>query len=167
MPEIALRKAFQAFLFFSPRCTRLNKVFLLGWIETKATQGFKRQTTMPLTSDEQTLWEIFHPYAWEQELRANNEHFRFSHYTRAESALNIIDSKRFWMRKTNCMSDFTEVEHGINCIVNTYNKTKSGIKFQATLNEIFDGFTSRIAPLFNRWIPSIKLDTYIACFSVH
>jgi len=30
MPEIALRKAFQAFLFFSPRCTRLNKVFLLG-----------------------------------------------------------------------------------------------------------------------------------------
>jgi hypothetical protein len=65
------------------------------------------------------------------------------------------------------MSDFTEVEHGINCIVNTYNKTKSGIKFQATLNEIFDGFTSRIAPLFNRWIPSIKLDTYIACFSVH
>lgn len=124
---------------------------------------------MPPTTDQQKLWQIFYPYAWEQESLAKDRQFRFAHYTRAESALKIIHTKRFWLRKTNCMSDFTEVEHGINCIINTYNKhkTKSGAKFQAVLNGIFPGFTSRIEPLFNRWIPSMKFDTYITCFSVH
>jgi hypothetical protein len=96
-----------------------------------------------------------------------NETFRFAHYTRAESALKILREKRFWMRKANCMTDFLEVEHGINCIVNTYNKTSSGARFTKTLNEIFEGINSRIEPLFNTWIPSLKRDTYIACFSVH
>jgi hypothetical protein len=36
---------------------------------------------------------------------------RFVHYTTAEAALKIISSKRVWMRNTQCMIDFREVQH--------------------------------------------------------
>ena len=123
---------------------------------------------MLLTSDEQKLWEIFRPYAREQELLAKSENFRFAHYTSAESAIKILhQSKRLWLRKANCMKDFSEVEQGLDDILETYNHSKQGARFRATLNEIFDGFTSRLELRFNSWIPSIKANTYIACFSAH
>lgn len=39
---------------------------------------------------------------------------RFSHYTSAQSSINILDSKRFWMRNSSSMNDFMEVRHGLN-----------------------------------------------------
>ena len=122
---------------------------------------------MPLTPDEQKLWQIFHPYAWEHELLAKNQSYRFAHYTRAESLFKILQTGRFWLRKTNCMNDFTEVQHGLNCLVTTYNKTDAGTRFKTTLNDIFTGFTSRVEALFNGWLRSILHNIYIACFSVH
>jgi len=80
---------------------------------------------MLLTSDEQKLWEIFRPYAREQELLAKSENFRFAHYTSAESAIKILhQSKRLWLRKANCMKDFSEVEQGLDDILETYNHSK-------------------------------------------
>jgi hypothetical protein len=122
---------------------------------------------MQLTPDQQRLWRIFHPKAAQEESRIVNDKTRFVHYTRAESALSIIRNKQLWMRKTTCMSDFTEVEHGLNCLATAYNSSESGNKFKSTLNYIFDGFTTSIEQLFNSWIPSIKLHTYISCFSEH
>jgi hypothetical protein len=37
---------------------------------------------------------------------------RFAHYTSSEAALNIIQTKRLWMRSTTCMIDFSEVTRG-------------------------------------------------------
>ena len=122
---------------------------------------------MPLTEDEQKLWQIFHPQACKEEEEAKKTGFIFAHYTRAESALKILQSQRFWLRKANCMTDFTEVLHGLDCLGKTYNRTKAGERFKKTINAIFPGFTSRVEPLFNRFIPSIRDNTYIACFSVH
>jgi hypothetical protein len=123
---------------------------------------------MALSSDEQKLWEIFHPYAWEQEVLAKSENSRFAHYTSAESAIEILhQSKRLWLRKANCMRDFSEVESGLDSILETYNRSKEGLRFRETLNELFDGFTSRVETHFNSWIPSIKANTYITCFSAH
>ena len=41
---------------------------------------------------------------------------RFVHYTTAEAALKIIDSKRVWMRNTMCMADYREVQHGFEML---------------------------------------------------
>jgi Protein of unknown function (DUF2971) len=122
---------------------------------------------MQPSSDQKRLWEIFHPKAAEEETRILKNDVRFVHYTRAENALQILRDKQLWMRKTKCMADFTEVEHGLNCLLNAYNRTESGKRFQLTLNSIFDGFSKRIEDLFNNWIPAIKFDTFITCFSEH
>jgi hypothetical protein len=121
---------------------------------------------MQLTPDQQRLWQIFHPRATEEEARIRDTKVRFVHYTSAEAALNIFRNKHFWMRKTTCMSDFTEVQHGLYCLANAYS-SESGNKFKSALNYIFEGFSQNIEELFNSWIPSIKLDTYITCFSEH
>jgi Protein of unknown function (DUF2971) len=123
---------------------------------------------MPLSSEKEKLWEIFHPYGWEQELLAKSENIRFAHYTSAEAAIKILhQSKCLWLRKANCMRDFSEVEHGLDSILETYNHSNEGARLRATLNELFDGFTSRVEHHFNSWIPSIRANTYIGCFSVH
>lgn len=41
---------------------------------------------------------------------------RFVHYTTAEAALKIIESKRVWMRNTKCMADYSEVQHGFEML---------------------------------------------------
>lgn len=122
---------------------------------------------MPLTRDEKKLWKIFHPHAWDEEVQAKRRNYRLAHYTSAESLFKIFKSDRFWMRKAVCMNDFSEVQHGLDCIIKTYDQTAQGAKFKKTLNKLFRGFTGRIESLFNKWIPSIYQNTYIACFSLH
>lgn len=41
---------------------------------------------------------------------------RFVHYTSAEAAFKIIESKRVWMRNTTCMADYSEVQHGFEIL---------------------------------------------------
>jgi hypothetical protein len=65
------------------------------------------------------LGNILMPYAAKQrqalfEKDPSRTHVRLVHYTTAEAALNIIRSKRFWMRNTNCMADYREVQHGFD-----------------------------------------------------
>jgi hypothetical protein len=65
------------------------------------------------------LGSILMPYATKQrqalfEKAHDQSQARLIHYTTAESALGIIRSKRFWMRNTNCMSDYREVQHGFD-----------------------------------------------------
>jgi hypothetical protein len=80
-----------------------------------------------MTPEQQTwikLESIFTPHA-----RAKRDAFyridekenaplpqKFVHYTSAEAALNIIKSKRIWMRNTTCMSDYREVQHGFEIL---------------------------------------------------
>jgi hypothetical protein len=65
------------------------------------------------------LERIFMPYAMKQRATAfieqtgksldaasDQDRLRFAHYTSAEAALSIIESKRIWMRNASCMSDY-------------------------------------------------------------
>jgi hypothetical protein len=63
----------------------------------------------------QRLATIFMPEASRQLLAfyqrvPGQTHGRVVHYTTAEAALNIIRTKRMWMRNTNCMADYREVQ---------------------------------------------------------
>jgi Protein of unknown function (DUF2971) len=122
---------------------------------------------MQLPSDQKRLWEIFHPKAAEEEARILDKDVRFVHYTRADTALKILRDKEIWMRKATCMSDFSEVQHGLDCLDEAYNKSQIGKWFQSTLNGIFEGFSETIARVFTSWIPLIKFNTYITCFAEH
>jgi|SRR5215472_511158 len=94
-------------------------------------------------------------------------HGRFIHYTTAKAALNIIRTKRFWLRNTNCMADYSEVQHGFD-IFNQYFLDPAKRK---TFVDAFDscnpGVAEEAIKAFNDWWLDIRLNTYIACVSEH
>ncbi len=94
-------------------------------------------------------------------------HARFVHYTTAEAALNIIRTKRFWLRNTNCMSDYREVQHGFD-IFNRY--FLDAAKRKAFV-DAFDACTPGVADdaftAFNNWWQDLRINTYLACVSEH
>lgn len=69
------------------------------------------------------------------------------------------------MRKSTCMNDFMEIEHGFNCLQKAYADHKA--RFVALLEPIFPGFSTQIEERFNAWLPSFRTSTYISCISEH
>jgi hypothetical protein len=121
---------------------------------------------MQFTPEQERLFKIFYPYAYKRHSAVLAGNIRFVHYTSAEAAINILRSKEVWMRKSSCMNDFSEVQHGLNCLIKTYN-SEAGEVFKRTLNNIFDGLVANIEELFNGWIPHFQINTYFVCLSEH
>jgi hypothetical protein len=70
--------------------------------------------TPEMLAQGERLAKIFMPYASKQQLdyfkkTPDQKSAQLVHYTTAEAALNIIRTKRFWMRNTVCMADYREV----------------------------------------------------------
>ncbi len=59
------------------------------------------------------LESIFMPFAGTGRRKAIEKKLRFVHYTSANAALEIIKTKRMWMRSSTCMADYREVQHGL------------------------------------------------------
>lgn len=122
---------------------------------------------MPLTPDNRDrITQIFFPYT-EQKLngvRTGNR--RFVYYTTADTASNILKNKQIWLRNTSAMTDYREVEHGFDCLNAAY-KEEPGKVFNASLDACFPGLAEEVKTLFNGWLPNIRRDTYIVCFSEH
>ena len=91
---------------------------------------------------------------------------RFVHYTQADAAMSILKDEVVWMRNASCMNDFTEVEHGLNCLSSAY-RANGGSKFKGALDRIFDGARGELEALFDRWVCDIRWNIYITCVSEH
>ncbi len=109
--------------------------------------------------------ELFHPFAFSKMAKALAENLRFVHYTSADTAIKIIQNEEVWMRKSTCMNDFNEIEHGFNCLQRAYKEHKD--RFVAIFDSLFPGLCKRIEDHFNGWLPSFRNSTYIACISEH
>ncbi len=64
------------------------------------------------------LLSIFMPYSTRRQDNFVDRKGRFVHYTSAENAIKIVQSQKFWMRNAKCMSDYMEVAHGHEQLVN-------------------------------------------------
>jgi hypothetical protein len=119
------------------------------------------------------LGGIFLPRATKrrQELYAGEDSARFVHYTSAEAALSIIRGKRIWMRNTTCMSDYSEVHHGLSIFQKFFSDESKRQAFTQAVDECAPGAASEAIDLFYRWStagPSgMQLNTYIASISEH
>lgn len=122
-----------------------------------------------LSEEQQKIAEIFYPYSMEKFLNIQEKEKKFVYYTSAESALKIIQSKEFWMRKTSCMNDYTEVQHGLECLVVSYKDDGKGVgeQFRLAINSIFPGISQEIEKLFDGWEFSLSTNSFIACVSEH
>jgi hypothetical protein len=122
------------------------------------------------------LEEIFTPKFRKQREGAFNisstgdteKYARFVHYTSAEAALNIIRSKHMWMRKTSCMSDYLEVEHGIDILRKLFEDKSNFTMFTEALDACVLGAAKEAIELFYRYLDNrIRSSTYIASISEH
>lgn len=122
---------------------------------------------MDSTSNETRLRKIIFPVAFENQEAVQRAGKRFVHYTRADAAMNIIKSHEVWMRKSSCMNDFMEVEHGLRCVIAAYKSDDIGNRFKLGLDNVFDGLRVEVETLFDSWIPHFQTHTYFSCFSEH
>lgn len=110
--------------------------------------------------------EIFFSHSAEACVRVTENGGRFAYYTTAATAHLILQNHELWMRNTAVMNDFTEVEHGLRCLINAY-QSPAGEELRAAMDMCFPGISSEWNELFNSWIPTIKRNTYILSVSEH
>jgi hypothetical protein len=118
------------------------------------------------------LADIMMPYVMKQtrelfQREPGQTHGRLVHYTTAEEALNIIRTKRFWMRNTNCMSDYSEMQHGFDIFNSFFSDQSKKNSFSEALNDCMPGVASEAFTAFNDSWSDIRLNSYIACLSEH
>lgn len=111
--------------------------------------------------------DIFYPELKKRQKVILKENRRFVHYTSAESAKSILSQKKFWLRPTSCMNDFSEVEHGLHCIHSAYNNSGSGLSFRDAIEKVRPGIAAQVESQFNSIQNFVRYDSYIACFSEH
>jgi len=92
---------------------------------------------------------------------------RFIHYTSADAALKIIATKRVWMRNTNAMSDYREVQHGFDILNKFFRDPSKQAQFVAALDECVPGAANSAIQLFNQHWNTIRWHTYVASISEH
>src|SRR5258708_12111714 len=99
---------------------------------------------------------IFSPYAVNQtedyfKKQSDQTHVRFVHYTPAEAALRIIETKRIWMRNVTCMSDFSEVRHGHGILVKLFSEPSNRQAFNEVLEACGPGAAEEAFNIFDSW----------------
>lgn len=123
----------------------------------------------------QKLTQIFLPYAnrrQKERYPGEDARARFVHYTTAENAINIIETKRLWMRSTMCMSDYREIDHGHYMLHKAFqslaNETQNRLDvFTKTIETCVPGIvTSAIATFDKNW-DQTRYNTYVASLSEH
>jgi hypothetical protein len=92
---------------------------------------------------------------------------RFVHYTSAEAALKIIESKRVWMRNTTCMADYSEVQHGFQILQRFFADDTRKRKLYEAIDSVSANIAEEAVTLFNQWWNNIRFGTYITSISEH
>lgn len=109
---------------------------------------------------------ILFPYSHERTAAAREHNARFAYYTTAESAFKILSSQKIWLRNARLMNDFSEINHGLQCVDAALN-SESGKLFETTLEYCAPGLSVAVRDALEHFQPSIGLDSYIACVSEH
>jgi hypothetical protein len=71
------------------------------------------------------------------------------------------------MRNTNCMSDFSEVQHGFDILQRFLAIKEKKESFTDALDDCIPGVASEAVTAFNNCWKDIRFNSYIACLSEH
>jgi hypothetical protein len=109
---------------------------------------------------------IFQPELIEiySEIAVQNK--RFVYYTSADTAMKIIRNKELWFRNALVMNDFSEISYGLH-LISRFFSGEEGKRFRETVEDIFEGTIEKVNELFLAWEADWRLETYLACVSVH
>lgn len=115
------------------------------------------------------LESIFMPNARvkRNELYEKSKIARFVHYTSAEAAINIFNTKQLWLRSTTCMADYREVMHGFDMLNAFFRDPQKKDDFINSLDTCAPNVAQEAITLFNQWWNDIQFNTFIASISEH
>ena len=117
--------------------------------------------------------QIFMPYAWKQIVASRfgpedkEEPIRLVHYTSADAALKIIQTKSLWMRNTNCMTDYMEVQHGFDLVADAFTDEKRRAAFESAMNSCHDHSIDQVMDIFHNHRFKMRFSSYVTSFSEH
>jgi hypothetical protein len=118
------------------------------------------------TDIEEEIAETLMPFAWAQFDRVREKSIRFVHYTRAEAALDILQSNCIWMRNATCMNDYGEMKHGLKCLIQVF-QTDAGASFNEALENCHSGLAAEVDAKFTAAAPSLLEHVFITSVSEH
>ncbi|WP_224661777.1 DUF2971 domain-containing protein [Mesorhizobium sp. ES1-1] len=121
---------------------------------------------MEPTQEQLRKFMIFNPLAFEKYNAMKLSGRRFVHYSSSEAAFHMIKTNRIRLRSSSVMNDFMEIEHGLNCLVQSW-RGEAGEHLRSLIDDMFPGTSEELAKLFDAWSPLFREDTYIACLSEH
>lgn len=110
---------------------------------------------------------LFFPYALSRLTEIAARSGRFVHYTSSEVAMSVIRNRNIWMRNATTMNDFSEIEHGFQCLLHAWSAHAGGQRFRALLNRIDPNLASQVQARFDQGLPGIRTSTFITCLSEH
>ncbi len=113
------------------------------------------------------LMSLFFPYAIERLQEAREQKTKLAHYTSAEAAVKILRSNEIWLRNARIMNDFSEIEHGNQCLLSAWHSAESGAKLKFLLDDIERGLAAKIGNLLDEGDQERKFETYIFSLSEH
>jgi hypothetical protein len=117
-------------------------------------------------TDQDIYREIFFSHFAEARTRAIDSGGRFAYYTTSATAHLILTNQELWMRNTAVMNDYTEVAHGLDCLIKSYSSS-AGEELRAAMETCFPGISAEWSEMFNSWVPTIRRNTYILSVSEH
>lgn len=113
------------------------------------------------------LGSIFFPDYPRQLKQLKEGEIKFAQYTSAEAAALMIQNEQVWLRNARCMNDYSEIQHGFDCLSAAYKSDDSRNKLKSSLERVFPGLPKKLEDLFDGWAPYFENDTYITCLSEH
>ncbi|UWR40262.1 DUF2971 domain-containing protein [Phaeobacter inhibens] len=118
--------------------------------------------------DESTLKfnQIFNPGLIEDSLAVANENKRFIYYTSSDTAMKVLRNQELWFRNATVMNDFSEISYGLELIRSVFSGPE-GQRFREAVEDIFSGTIQKADELLSSWENDWRLETYIACVSLH
>jgi len=106
------------------------------------------------------------PHASNELARIKGSDARFVHYTNAEAGLKILRSNRLILRNSTLMNDFSEVQHGLNCLIYAYNGPL-GERLKQAMRVVQNDLPDIIQDNFNSQMEDFRHQTYLMSISEH
>jgi hypothetical protein len=85
--------------------------------------------------DEMDIEAILFPYATRRRKNVQHSNIRFVHYTSAEAGISILENRCVWLRDYRLMNDFSEIQHGLDCIKNYLYEHELGKRLKLALEQ--------------------------------
>ena len=91
---------------------------------------------------------------------------RVVHYTSAEAAARIIAGRQVWLRNALLMNDFSEIQHGLDCLYAGW-ASEAGARFKAWLDRVLPDFREELERSFDEDTAGLRVATFMMSLSEH